>query len=904
MTKIVVVADAPTDEESGGLFFRGAASMLMKNGIRQACFQAGVPITSSSIEYMYLSESRFAAGLDTEVVPGKVLDDYTRKNFTQLEHLQEEPIFLSYSMQKIWVAFVERLREASPDLVIASGKWSLFFLGCYPKTEKSVGRLSQIRNSDKTKNVFGLSAKFRGSLLQVYSAILPKPTILIPIIPHAYAARLQSPKTIKADWDRIACVYRNLALGEAVPEDYISFVPKTTVFTEFEEAKLFLEQLLQKASTTPDFKLCVDLETKAKTIDTIGFAMDSKEGFAIPLLRNKVFRLNKYKELTKDKSGKEVTAYLGSEFTTLERLFSFEQEVELIWLCCQIFSHPNTRLIGHNFHYDCAFLYEAWGLLVHPWRCTMTLAAVLNNISKKGLAYLSSIYNDDYVYWKDDLNATNSMLRWEYCAKDCLNTFALWESLESELQLLPEHNKAYYFEKQEETAQNVLIRMLSGLAIDVAVRQNLDDTFSQLFDTAIQTIQDIVGYELNIYSTPQIRALFLDVLKIDPIKDRKRGTPTFSNAAMLKYAAKYPHYAQLCYLITETKSISTYLKTFMRAKLDEDNTLRSFIGVVGTKSYRFNSKKWLHGLGGNCMNWSEGRASLTHVTAAAAASYSEEEDESSEENDDFEVAELLAPQAPIIITPNSKQIVIPSHSDLRFINVDLKAGDLHIVAWMSDARWVKEILLSGGDVYTELAKVYYDDTTINKKHPKRQKFKAVCHALNYLGMENTIALLTGLEVNEVKRIKDFYFSANPEIVTGYQDKIINDCLKQGFTENIFGARYWCPTTDEKIDKTWRQKMVALVAQGTVSDVINRAMNITDKEERLRKANRQSYLKSKLQNHDAGLWEAKILDLEAEDRLDDYFGRIVLPFTDRYGKPSPLVMPWEISGSSLNYAECH
>jgi hypothetical protein len=196
---------------------------------------------------------------------------------------------------------------------------------------------------------------------------------------------------------------------------------------------------------------------------------------------------------------------------------------------------------------------------------------------------------------------------------------------------------------------------------------------------------------------------------------------------------------------------------------------------------------------------------------------------------------------------------------------------------------------------------------------------------NYLGMPRTIALLTGLAELEVLRIQDFYFNQNPEIIEYYQNKIINDCLTLGYTTNIFGARYYCETTDEKRCKTWRQQMVALPAQGSVADVINEVMDRACEGERGENFKLQTNLflpqtykdaqahnglllpqeypmKDKLQIHDAGLWEVHKKDTTYRERINEYF-KVELPFTDRWGKPSPLIIPWEITESEVSYAGC-
>lgn len=895
MSKIAVIADYPTQNEISAPF-QGAASMQMKNALRSSCALMPHPLKTRDISYFYLSRARLQNGLETEVFSKKELPKEALQDFFEIPYLTDT--YISSYLKDEMDFLLKELRALKPDIIILSGKWSFYFFACYVDSEVPPGRLSSVKNGKRGPNVFGLNMKFRGSLMTVYPSLALGEVLVFPIIPHAYQAMTSASLAVGKDYLKIATFYNLLSEGFEKSR-WLDYRPDTKVYTDFAEAKAFLTSLLEKLDNEI-VKLSVDLETTAKTIDTIGFALSATEGHAIPFLRAVEQRINKYKDIAYDKKGKEVTCFLGSKVRTFDYIWSLEEEIELVFLCKKVLRHGNVRLIGQNFHYDGLFFKEVWNIEVHALVDTMVLSACLRNNEKKGLAYLCSTTLEHYAYWKDDLNSTDSEKRWHYCAKDSVFTYALAEQKLLELEGLPKINQDYFWNKQERTAKHVLRRMFDGLSIDIALRQKQDEEFTLLYENAIEQIQLLVGYELNIRSTPQIRALLIDCLGIAPILDRKRKTPTFGNAAMLKYVSKYPKYAYLLFLILEAKSISTYLQNFMRARLDEEGKLRSFIGVVGTKSYRFNSRKFLSGLGGNIMNWSTGeKISLVYSSLALEHEDYSEEDFSPEEDfeEEVEVLALAQQESKLPTAPNSKMIVIPSSKDKFFLNVDLKAGDLHLVAWMAGAKWVQQILLEGGDVYTVLGSEYYG-VKLEKKDPRRQKFKMVCHGLNYLGMPKTLAMQTGLAEIDVLRIMDFYFSKNPEIKLYYQDKIIQDCRALGYTENPFGARYYVSTTDDNLDKTWRQKMVALPAQGGVADWINEVMDRADEREP-----EQPYpMISKLQCHDAGLWEVDKRDKNWKDRIDEYF-KVELPFATREGKVDVLTIPWEISTSEVSYAKC-
>ena len=66
---------------------------------------------------------------------------------------------------------------------------------------------------------------------------------------------------------------------------------------------------------------------------------------------------------------------------------------------------------------------------------------------------------------------------------------------------------------------------------------------------------------------------------------------------------------------------------------------------------------------------------------------------------------------------------------------------------------MQEIFAAGLKPYIEIAKEYYKDPTITRKHPRYGAFKSLCHGTNYLGHAKGIASQTGLLTHEVERIQ-------------------------------------------------------------------------------------------------------------------------------------------------------
>lgn len=187
----------------------------------------------------------------------------------------------------------------------------------------------------------------------------------------------------------------------------------------------------------------------------------------------------------------------------------------------------------------------------------------------------------------------------KYNIKDILATFEVANYLEEALALEDQAFKDYLNFKEKEVVKSITKVMHRGVKIDLQKKEEFTIQLEALAKEAEEKINWIVGEEINIRSTPQIKSLFVDLLKVKPETNRKSGSDTFGSAAMLIYLEKYPEYATLIRLILEYRSINIFLRTFLRAKVDSDNYIRSSFNVAGTRSERLASRKNPFGRG--CM---------------------------------------------------------------------------------------------------------------------------------------------------------------------------------------------------------------------------------------------------------------------------------------------------------------
>jgi len=470
--------------------------------------------------------------------------------------------------------------------------------------------------------------------------------------------------------------------------------------------------------------------------------------------------------------------------------------------------------------------------------------------------------------------------RWSYNAKDCTYTHSIENILERLLKGSDPKLQEFYAFQQDHVCKATVSLMNRGVSIDVELKEDMYKQFKELMEGCLEKLRYVFNEpEFNPNSTPQVKAAFKDLLGIKPLVNRKTKAESFGADAMLVYLEEYPEYRSLLTLFLEYKSIKVFVNTFLSAKLSADGKMRCSYNPAGTKTYRFNSRKNIDGGGLNLQNVpSKGKIKLHYALQELATK--EEDSEEDLVNDGIEDTGYTG----TLELPNCKRMFIPPQ-DYIFFDADYSAIDLHFVVWESDCKFLKDIIKAGKDVYSILASHYYQ-REIQKWEDERQQFKAICHGSNYLGRATTLAAKAGLHVLQVKRVQDWYFSECPEI-PDWHKRIDNDCKTKRYTENIFGARFWCM---DMTDPMYLNKMVAAVPQSSAGILVNKALcNLEENE--------KGKIQVLMQVHDslAGIYHKD--DVTALDRIKGYL-EMEIPYKDK------LVIPAQIKTSNISYGDCH
>jgi len=358
----------------------------------------------------------------------------------------------------------------------------------------------------------------------------------------------------------------------------------------YEQVVNTLVNLCKRADDREPLKLSVDIETRTRHIACLGLAWSSLHAICIPFMC----------------------------VESIEGYFTEEEELHIIQLLGQLLTHPNVRVIGQNFLYDLQYICKHWGFIVEVWMDTMIAQAVCWPGMQKALDFISSMYCEYHVYWKDDSKDWAPDLGeeqlWIYNCVDCVTTYecsGVLSGLITKLDLV----EPYEFEMS--LVAPLLRMMLRGVKIDLKRR---DEMMWELQDALQEraewfTSLDVAGGLQLVksktakawYDSPtQQSKLFYGHYGVPMVRKRGTGRPTSDDEALKIIAQKEPLLAPVCDVLAEYRSLGVFLNTFVRAPLDHDKRMRCSYNPVGTETFRFNSKADAFGFGTNLQNIPKG----------------------------------------------------------------------------------------------------------------------------------------------------------------------------------------------------------------------------------------------------------------------------------------------------------
>jgi len=598
------------------------------------------------------------------------------------------------------------VRKTDPDVIIALGATALWAL------------TGQVKIGD-----------WRGSRMQALERF-GKRTVFPTYHPAAILRQWSMRYIAVRDLMR-ACAWVDPAKRHPAPE------PNVRIGETYEEANLCLDLVEAALRHRPQVEIAVDLETRGKTfIECIGLAWSDRDAIVIPF-----------------------------SSTNYPNLWSEEEEISLVRRLKAILEHPKAYIIGQNFVYDMQFLAARWGIKPRCHFDTMLAHHVAFVGLPKSLAFMASLYLEDYQFWKYMGREQDHQL-WLYNGLDCINTWRLYPVLSDSLRSM---GLWELFEFQMGLQAPVLEMMFRGLRLHNSKRKKFNEAVQAEMDEILAyLVKATEDPEFNPRSPQKLMKLFYEDMGIKPYINRKTGNPTVDAEALERISKKEPLLRPICSRIKKYRELGTLKSTFLEARDDPDGRLRCEFKIHGTETYRFSSSENAFGMGLNAQN----------------------------------------------LPPAFKTLVYPDEGYV-LVECDLERADLQVVVWEADDEELKQALREGEDIHWVNARAIFGPRA-TEYH--RKLAKAACHAMNYGVAARTLAATLGLTVKEAEDIINRWFSAHPGIREWHR-RTQHLLETERMVTNRFGyRRYYFDRIEHLLPQA-----LAWVGQSTVACVTNRGL---------------------------------------------------------------------------------
>jgi len=351
-------------------------------------------------------------------------------------------------------------------------------------------------------------------------------------------------------------------------------------------------EVLEWLDSHQDCERCTfDTETLGRRIRCLGFATDSTSAFCIPFIR-----VNAPQEARAEhKKIQLVTPQADNP-----NYWTPDQEASIIRALCKFFGSAKTKFIAQNVSFDAPLLELNFGLRIRNfWLDTMHAHHLAYPELPKSLDFLTSVYTKIGYY--ADYDSTDDRSTWIYNGYDCIATFQCIDPILSELQKLG--LERFYFEQTHPLVKTMATVQGQGVLIDVANREKLAGPLKIELEGFRKTFKEQYGLEFKKQVSPKQVKETLVILGIPVPRVTYRGVTkeVTDEKAIRVLMAKYDTEPFFQLLLDQREKQKLY-GTYVTAKLDEDDRMRTSYDVSGTLNGRLSSSKTLWGTGGNLQN--------------------------------------------------------------------------------------------------------------------------------------------------------------------------------------------------------------------------------------------------------------------------------------------------------------
>jgi len=383
----------------------------------------------------------------------------------------------------------------------------------------------------------------------------------------------------------------------------------------------------------------------------------------------------------------------------------------------------------------------------------------------------------------------------------------------------------------------VLARMeVAGIRVDTVELQRIADELATDSRRLEEEIQRLAGHEFNVNSTPQLRTVLYDELKLTPGRKTKTGYST--DAATLETLRDaHPVVDALLRYREVEKLRSTYGESLL-AEVAGDGRIHASFRQTVARTGRLSSD----------------RPNLHNIPVRTEAGQ------------------------------RFRRAFVPAEG-CRFLVADYDQIELRVIAHLSGDSGLLAAFASGADVHRAVAAGIYGVAPDQVTHAQRERAKMVSYGLAY-GMEAYgLARRLATGVGEANEIMDRYFAAFPS-VPAYMEETVAEARRRGFTRTALGRVRPLPDLSAgnyRVRQAAERAAMNAGIQGLAADIFKTALVRLDRS--LEDAHMASRLV--LQVHDEVIVEA----LAAEEDQVTVLTRSALTGAADLRVPLEVSMAW-------------